>query len=184
MKIKANIVFIGFMATGKTSVAKVVARKMGKKYVSTDGLVVKRSKKTVAQIFEEKGEEAFRRLEVGSVEKVSKMKNVVIDCGGGIVINKINVDRLKRNGIIFLLKAASDTILERNSKEEGKRPLFKVEDQTTEIEKMLKIREPLYESSADYAINTTNLNVEQVAGKVIEILENVGGKSASVGKKK
>jgi len=172
------------MATGKTSVAKVVARKLGNKYVCTDGLVIKRSKKTVAQVFDEEGEEAFRRLEVEAVKEVCKMRNVVIDCGGGVVVNTINIDRLKRNGIIFLLKAASDTILERNFREEGKRPLLKVEDQAKEIERLLKIREPLYESSTDYVINTTNLNVEQVAGKVIEILENVGGKGASVSKKK
>lgn len=171
------------MAAGKTSVAKLVAKKLGKKYVSTDDSIVKRTGKTVAQIFNEEGEEAFRRLEIEAVKEVCKMEDMVVDCGGGVVVNKINIDRLKRNGILFLLKAPANTILQRNLKEKGKRPLLKVEDQVTEIEKLLKIREPLYESSADYMINTANLNIEQVAEEIIDILNNVGDKSAGVSKK-
>lgn len=171
------------MAAGKTSVAKLVAKKLGKRYVSTDDSIVKRTGKTVAQIFNEEGEEAFRRLEIEAVKEVCKMEDMVVDCGGGVVVNKINIDRLKRNGILFLLKAPANTILQRNLKEKGKRPLLKVEDQVTEIEKLLKIREPLYESSADYVINTANLNIEQVAEEIIDILNNVGDKSAGVSKK-
>jgi shikimate kinase len=171
------------MAVGKTSVAKLVAKKLRKRYVSTDDLIVKRTGKTVAQIFNEEGEEAFRRLEIEAVKEVCKMKDMVVDCGGGVVVNKINIDRLKRNGIIFLLKASANTILQRNLKEKGKRPLLKVEDQVTEIKKLLKIRELLYVNSADYVINTTNLNIEQVTEEIIGILNNVGDKSAGVSKK-
>jgi shikimate kinase len=89
------------MAAGKTSVAKLVAKKLGKRYVSTDDSIVKRTGKTVAQIFNEEGEEAFRRLEIEVVKEVCKMEDMVVDCGGGVVVNKINIDRLKRNGVIF-----------------------------------------------------------------------------------
>jgi shikimate kinase len=172
------------MATGKTSTAKEVARKLGKRYVSTDDLIVGKFKKTVAQIFYEEGEEVFRKKEVNTVKEVSKMKNVVIDCGGGIVINKVNIDRLKQNGIIFLLKAELDAILERSSKQQGKRPLLIVEDGTEEIKKMFNFREPLYENSADYIINTTELSVEEVAEKVTEIVRKSCGIGASESRKK
>jgi len=172
------------MATGKTSTAKEVARKLGKRYVSTDDLIVGKSKKTVAQIFYEEGEEVFRKKEVNTVKEVSKMKNVVIDCGGGIVINKMNIDRLKQNGIIFLLKAELDAILERSSKQEGKRPLLMAEGGTEEIKRMFNFRESLYENSADYIINTTELSVEGVAEKVTEIVRKSCGIGASESRKK
>ncbi len=172
------------MATGKTSVAKEVARKLGRKYVSTDDLIVEKSKKTVAQIFYEEGEEVFRKKEINTVEEVSKMEDVVIDCGGGVVMSRVNIDRLKQNGIIFLLKAEFDAILERGSKQEGKRPLLMAEGGTEEIKRMFNFREPLYENSADYVINTTELNAEEVAEKVTEIVRKSCGIGASESKKK
>ena len=172
------------MATGKTSVAKLVARKLGKRYVSTDNLIVRKSKKTIAQIFDENGEEAFRTFEVEVIEEVSKMENLVIDCGGGVIVNRINIERLKQNGIIFLLTASLNIILERNSREVGKRPLLRVGNQMDIVERLYNFRAPLYESSADYIINTTELSINQIAERVIEIMEGVRYKNASGSKKK
>jgi shikimate kinase len=158
--------------------------KLGRRYVSIDDLIVEKSNKTIVQIFYEEGEEAFRKKEVNTVEEVSKMKDVVIDCGGGVVMNRVNIDRLKQNGIIFLLKAEFYAILERSSKQEGKRPLLMVEGGTEDISRMFNFRDPLYENSADYVIDTTELSVEEVAEKVTEIVRRSCGIGGSESKKK
>ena len=124
MREKKNIVLIGFMATGKSSVAHLLAKRLNKRVVSTDSLIEKKSKKTIPQIFKQDGEIRFRELEIQVVKKVSEMKNVIVDCGGGVVLNKINIDRLKKNGIIILLTAKPEEILKRENKEKGARPLL------------------------------------------------------------
>ncbi|MGQ9781776.1 MAG: shikimate kinase [Nitrososphaeria archaeon] len=171
---KTNIVLIGFMATGKTTVAKAVARRLGKKYVSTDDMVVKKSKKTITQIFEEEGEGAFRKMEMEAIVEAAKMKNAVIDCGGGAVLNRINIERLKQDGVIISLKASPDIIVERNSRDGRRRPLLEVKNPPKTIRELLAHRAPLYTSSADYEIDTTDLTVEQVVTKIVEILQDVG----------
>jgi len=175
---KTNIVLIGFMATGKTTVAKAIAQKLGKKYVSTDDMVAERSKKTITQIFKEEGEREFRRLEMEAIEKASRMRNAVIDCGGGAVLNRINIERLKQGGVIILLKASPKVVLERNLRDDGKRPLLEVKDQASVIRELLASRTPLYQNSADYEVDTTNLTVEEVVAKVVEIFQNTGDRSA------
>jgi shikimate kinase len=172
------------MATGKTSAAKEVAKKLGKRYISIDDLIAEKFQKTVSQIFYEEGEEEFRKMEVKTIEEVSKMENLVIDCGGGVIVKKVNISRLRRNGTIFLLKAQFDTILKRSSSQEGMRPLLRVEGEIEEIRRLFNFREPFYESSADYVIDTTGLSVEGVAEKVTEIFERSGCRGASKGKKK
>ena len=77
---KNNLVIIGFMATGKTSVAQALANKLGKEYVSTDDLIVKKANKQIPKIFEDDGEIKFRELEIEIVKKVSEMDDIVVDC--------------------------------------------------------------------------------------------------------
>lgn len=175
---KTNIVLIGFMATGKTTVAKAIAQKLRKRYVSTDDMVAEKSKKTITKIFKEEGEREFRRLEMEAIEKASRMRNAVIDCGGGAVLNRINIERLKQEGVIILLKASPKAILERNSKDDRKRPLLEVEDQASIIQELLASRTPLYQNSADHEVDTTDLTVEEVVAKIVEIFQKTGDRSA------
>lgn len=168
---KTNIALIGFMATGKTSVAKSLAKKLNKKYVSTDELIVRKAKKSVQRIFTEDGEIRFREIEIEVVKEVSSMQNVVIDCGGGVVLNKINIDRLRKSSIIILLTATPDEILKRSLKQKGERPLLEVKDRRKKIIELLDFRRPFYERSADYKIDTSNLTVEEVVEKIIQILK-------------
>jgi len=166
---KENIVLIGFMATGKTSIAHFLAEKLKKKFVSTDSLIEKKAKKTIPQIFKEKGEICFRELEIQIIKKVSKMKNVIIDCGGGVVLNKINIDRLKENGMIFLLTASPQEILKRESKQKGARPLLSKKSKLKIIKELLNFREPFYKVACDYKIDTTKLSIEEAGKKIIKI---------------
>lgn len=166
----SNIVFIGFMATGKTSVAKKAAETLRKRYMSTDEMIVEKCGKSIPKIFEENGEQLFRKIEKEVVKEVAKMDNVVIDCGGGVVLDKDNVKALKEKGIIFLLQANPKTIFERSLKDIGGRPLLGTNYSIKDVEELLTKRAPFYLEAADYIIDTTGKSVEEVVSKVIEIL--------------
>jgi len=167
---KTNIALIGFMGTGKTTVGKILAKQLDKKYISTDLLITKKAGKPIPRIFNEDGEIRFRELEIEVVKEISKMNNLVIDCGGGIVLNKINIDRLKKNGtIIILLTASQKIILERILKEK-ERPLLEVKNKIKKIEELLSFRKPFYERAGDYCIDTSELTVDQTVEKIMDIL--------------
>ena len=98
-------------------------------------------------------------------------KNAVIACGGGIVLNKINTDRLRQNGVTVCLTAMPQVILERVSVEQGQRPLLEVEDRLNTIKEMLEFRGPFYERAADVTVDTSELGIDGVVDKIIEILK-------------
>lgn len=167
---KNNIVIIGFMATGKTNVARYLANELGKEYVSTDEMIVKKENKTIKSIFEEEGEIRFRELEIEVIKAISKMDNIVVDCGGGIVLNWINVVRLQEKGIIILLTASVEQILERSASS-PERPLLNVQDAQEKINVLLRFRKPFYERAADVCIDTTNLMTDDVVTRILEIVK-------------
>ena len=107
IEIKSNIALIGFMGTGKTSIAKDLATKLKKEFIHTDDFISVKAGKSIPKIFEQDGEQKFRELEIEVVKEISDKKNVVIDCGGGVILNVINIERLKKNAKIILLTASS-----------------------------------------------------------------------------
>ncbi|MFX1387709.1 MAG: shikimate kinase, partial [Promethearchaeota archaeon] len=100
-----SIALIGFMATGKTVVGKALANHLGNNYrfIETDQIIIEDAGKSIPEIFTEDGEIVFREYEIAACKKASKYNNVIISCGGGIVLNKINIDYLRRNSHIVLL---------------------------------------------------------------------------------
>ena len=167
---KNNIVIIGFMATGKTSVAQALASKLGKEYVSIDDLIAKKANKEIPKIFEDDGEIKFRELEIEIVKKVSEKDDIVIDCGGGVVLNWINVVRLKEKGIKVLLTASVERILERSSSS-TERPLLNVQNTKEKIVELLKFREPFYKKAADMIIDTTNQSIDNIVTQILDFLK-------------
>ena len=95
------------------------------------------------------------------------MKNAVIACGGGLVLNKINIDRLKKEGIIVYLTASPRVILKRVATEEGQRPLLEVDNPTLTIRGLLRFRKPFYERAADITIDTSKLDINAVSEEII-----------------
>ena len=110
---KSNIALIGFMGAGKTAVGRTLAEKLGKRFVELDSLIEQKAGKSVAEIFQQDGEISFRELEIEVTKEVSRERNLVIACGGGIVLNKINIDRLREESIIVYLVASPEVILRR-----------------------------------------------------------------------
>lgn len=167
---KTSIALIGFMGTGKTAVGKLLAAKLGKKFVELDSLIEQKAGKTIAEIFRQDGEITFRELEIEVTKEVAGGENLVIACGGGIILNKINIDRLQQQSRIVYLTASPSVILKRTSGEQNERPLLAVTDRARRIRELLKFRRPFYERAADIKIDTSRLDINSVTEQIIERL--------------
>lgn len=155
-----NIVLVGFMGTGKTTIAKALAKKLDMEYISTDRLIEEKERATIQEIFSKKGEKYFREAEKGIIKDVSRMENIVLDAGGGVVIDPENVGRLKEKGIVISLWAEPEEILER-TKKYTHRPLLNVEDPLARIKELLLERKPFYDR-ADYHVNTSGVSLAEL----------------------
>ncbi len=165
---KTNIALIGFMGTGKTAVAKVLAERLDKEFVELDSLIEQKVGKTIPEIFNQDGEVAFRELEIEVTKEVANKKNVVIACGGGVALNKINIDRLRKGCIIVYLTASPRVILKRTSSDENERPLLKKPNKAGHIQELLRFRKPFYERAADIKIDTSKLDINSTAKQIIK----------------
>lgn len=168
---KTSIALIGFMGVGKTVVGKALSGQLGKEFVELDALIERKAGKTIPAIFREDGETAFRELEIEITRDVSRKKNAVIACGGGVVLNQINIDRLRQENRIVCLTASPEIIIKRTSPRVGARPLLDVADRALEVTKLLKIREPFYQRAADIIINTSNQSLGRVVAEIISRVE-------------
>jgi shikimate kinase len=164
---KSSIALIGFMGSGKTKVGKALAQKLDKRFFELDPMIEEKAGKTIPEIFREAGEIAFRELEIAVTKEVAEEKNAVIACGGGVVLNKINIDRLKQEAVIVYLTASPGVILKRTARDTEERPLLKVADPAAQIRKLLKYRQPFYERAADITINTSKLDINSVVEQII-----------------
>jgi len=164
-----NIVLVGFMGTGKTEVGKIVAQRLERQRLCLDDMIEWKVGKPIVQIFKEDGEEQFRKVEAEVVKAASKDKNVVIDAGGGVVIDENNVKQLKEHGLIICLSARPEVIYNR-TKGHMHRPLLNTPDPVASIRDLLESRRAYYDR-ADYKIDTSDVSLEEVADKVIELLE-------------
>ena len=159
-KSSPNIVLVGFMGTGKTSIGKRLATRLRMRYMDTDDIIERDSGRCISDIFSEDGEETFRELESKAVRKVSKLNNHIISTGGGVVLKEANMVALKRNGIIFCLTATPEEIY-RRVQHQSHRPLLQTPDPLAKIKLMLEDRQPYY-AKADYTVETTGCSFEAV----------------------
>ena len=169
---KTNIALIGFMGVGKTAVGRALAGRLNKTFVELDSLIEQKAGKSIPQIFQQDGEVTFRELEIEAAKEVSGGENLVIACGGGIILNMINIDRLKKESMIVYLTASPGVILKRVLADGGGRPLLDVANPALTIRELLKFRKPFYERAADIKIDTSGLDInsltEQIINKMVE----------------
>ena len=164
-----NIVLVGFMGTGKTAVAKAAAEALEREYVSVDELIVAREKRAINDIFSEEGEPYFRKVEKEVVKEISLRTGLVVDTGGGVVLDAENMEALRRNGVVICLWADAHTIRQRTV-EHGHRPLLNVEDPEKKIKELLDYRKPFYQK-ADFHVDTTDLDIGAVVERIKGILD-------------
>lgn len=163
-----NIVLTGFMGTGKSAVGAELAKRLGRRLLDVDTEIERREGMKIPEIFALKGEPEFRMLETGMVKEVSAMKGLVISTGGGVVLNEVNMEALRCNGVIVCVTASPETILERTGKS-MERPLLDVPDPMEKIREMLGQRAPYYEN-ADITVDTGGKSPMEVAGEILDAL--------------
>jgi len=169
---KTSVALIGFMGTGKTTVGKMLAEKLGRQFIELDEVIENKAGKSIPDIFKQEGEIVFRELEIEVTKDIAGRKNVIIACGGGLILNKINVDRLKQECIVVYLTASLGVILKRTSNDAGKRPLLAVPDRSRQIKELLKFRRPYYRNSADIIVNTSKMSINTVVHRIMEELQD------------
>lgn len=158
-----NIVLIGMMGSGKTSVAIELSRSLSLKMVDTDDMIERLKGHTVSEIFKHYGEEHFRSLEAEIATKLKNQKNLIIATGGGFIVNPLNMKAMKENGIIFYLKGSSQVLLDRIGDDES-RPLAN----PLNFEAILSKRDPIYNEAADYIIDVDKKEVAEIANEIIK----------------
>ncbi len=170
-----NIVLIGYRGTGKSTVSRILAFKLRRTLVKTDQKIVERAGVSIPRLVEQKGWEAFRRLEAEVVERVAQTtRDSVIDCGGGVVLNEENVRRLKQAGKTVLLTAAFETILKRIKNDPNRPPLKQGMTFEEEQRKILAEREARYNAAADLVFDTTLKRPPETAGEIMDRFQQEG----------
>ena len=163
-----NIVLIGFMGSGKTTVGKSLEEKTDMVFVDTDELIEAYEGCKISEIFADKGEAYFRRLEKETLKNLlESTDNKVISTGGGIVTNQENIPLLKQLGKVFYLRIKPETVVERLEGDKT-RPLLIGEDKLVKVEQLMTDRKELYEMAADKTIDTDGLSVSEIVGKILE----------------
>ncbi|MDO5293093.1 MAG: shikimate kinase [bacterium] len=164
---KENIILIGFMGSGKTTVGKKIATSLGYSFLDTDELIVKRAGMEITDIFETQGETAFRKMESELLKELNAtVTHAVISTGGGLPLRKENAQLLRTLGLVNYLKVTKEVVLKR-LKGDTSRPLLAGENVEEKIEQLLTSRDSVYQSVCHIEINAENGTPEQVAERVI-----------------
>ena len=164
-----NIVLIGYRGTGKSVISKILADILHCKCYSLDEEITQQTGKSIREIVEQEGWKRFREIERGVVEKISsEVRNSIIDCGGGVVLDERNVADLRRSGKVVLLISSFEKIIQRISRDLRRPPLEATLSFEEEQRKALSERDPKYRAAADCVFETTDLKPRQTAMKIIE----------------
>src|SRR3989338_170669 len=166
----SNIILIGFRGSGKTEAAKSLSKNLGFPVLSTDKLFEK-AHGDIGKFVAENGWKLFRKLESKIIHELNA-ESSIIDCDGGIVENSRNMEKLKENGIVFWLKADSQTIIKRlknNAKNYSSRPPLTGHSFKKEIRLILRKRSPLYKKFSDFEINTSRKSADEAASEIISM---------------
>ncbi len=161
-----NLVLIGPMGSGKSSVAREIARTTGRRWVDTDKLVVDQAGRSIAEIFTSEGEEHFRDQEAAALRSLAPGTGLVVATGGGIVTRPDNVVLLQRLGIVVWLTAREEVLFERVSRNR-RRPLLHTADPRATLRDLLARRQPLYEACAHLSIDTSDAPHARLAETIL-----------------
>jgi len=169
-KFKMNIALIGFRGIGKTTIAKLLAKKLDKRLISTDEEVVKRIKTTIQKYIQKYGWNKFREVESEVIDIVSCSDECVFDTGVNIVMRNENIINLKKNALIIFLTADAKTITNRIKSINGISTLIKF-NYINEIKEIFHGHEHRYKNAADYTIDTSNLSPEEICDLIIHYVQ-------------
>ena len=169
-----KIILIGYRCTGKTSVGKKIAERLGIPFYDTDELIQSHTNKTITEIVDEKGWNAFRAEERATIKKLSSLTDGVIAAGGGAVMDAENRKALKQDGLCMWLTADVKTIVARMRNDRAtmaQRPPLSDDGVEQEIAETLKAREPFYQEMTDCIVDTAGKAIDAVVDEICSALD-------------
>ena len=164
-----NIFLIGFMGSGKSTIARMLAKEMKKELIEMDETIEAEAGCTINQIFEERGENCFRDLESQLIVRIADKGGMVVSCGGGAVLREENVLNMRKNGKIVYLCATPETIYKR-VRHSTNRPLLNGNMNVEYISELMGKRLPVYEKAADTVIDVNNKEKKEIVAKILEVV--------------
>ena len=164
-----NIFLIGFMGSGKSTIARMLAKETTKELIEMDETIEAEAGCSINQIFEEHGEEHFRDLESQLVIRIADKGGTVVSCGGGVVLREENVRNMRENGKIVYLCATPETIYKRVCHSTN-RPLLNGNMNVEYIGKLMKKRLPVYEKAADIVIDVNDKEKIEIVTEILNIV--------------
>ena len=165
-----NIFLVGPMGSGKSTIGRQLATRLGKEFYDSDREIEARTGVDIALIFEIEGEQGFRKRETAMLEELAGLHDVIIATGGGVVLSADNRNLLNRSGTVVYLKSSPERLFERTARDK-KRPLLNTEDRKLTIQKLLDDRNPLYEEVADIVISTDDEPIKLIVSNINQELE-------------
>jgi len=165
-----NIVLIGYRGTGKSTVGRLLAARLGRELVSTDAEIVTRAERTIPEIVAQEGWEYFRNMESDICKEFASRDRLVIDTGGGAILRTQNVEVLKKNATVFWLTASVETITKRIGGNNQRPSLTGTKSFVDEIQDVLRERTPKYQAAADHRIETDDRSINQVIETLLTLV--------------
>nr|WP_267877336.1 bifunctional shikimate kinase/3-dehydroquinate synthase AroKB [Massilia mucilaginosa] len=172
-----NIFLVGLMGAGKTTIGRILARKLGKRFVDSDHEIEARTGATIPWIFEIEGEASFRRREAEVIRDLTAQDGLVLATGGGAVLDPASRAYLKQRGRVVYLRASVNSIMLRTTHDKS-RPLLQTADPRKKLEELTAQREPLYREIADLVIDTGRPNVQSMVQTILTQLSALGPAAA------
>ena len=170
-----NIVLIGFMGAGKSTISDYLSTVFDMKLVEMDQVIAEKEEMSIPDIFATYGEEYFRNLETNLLKELQTGQNCIISCGGGVALRQENVVEMKKNGRVVLLTASPETIFER-VKDSNDRPILDGNKNVEFIAGLMEQRREKYEAAADVVVQTDNKTIVQICEELISKLMELDGK--------
>ena len=164
-----NIILIGFMGCGKSSIGRRLAKRLGRNFLDSDELISTRAGDSISGIFATEGEEGFRKRETEELRGLAGSSGIVLATGGGAVLNPVNRELLRELGLVIWLHADPETLFERATRSR-KRPLLEVENPRGTFNALLESRLPIYADAADLRVDATGLSHEQTVDKLLGLV--------------
>lgn len=164
-----NIILVGPMGAGKTTIGKQLAQQLGRDFYDSDRFIEEHTGVNIPLIFELEGEEGFRKREKNALIELTQKRDIVLATGGGAVLDQENRNQLSKHGFVIYLSAPLAQLINRTAKDRN-RPLLQTEDPHKKLEEILTVRDPLYREVADEVIETDDKPVRNVVKKLLTII--------------
>lgn len=165
-----NIFLIGFMGSGKSTIAKLLSKETSRELVEMDETIEAEENMTINEIFEKYGETYFRDLESQLIERIAQKGGAVVSCGGGAVLREENISNMKKNGLVVYLSATPQTIYER-VRHSTNRPLLNGNMNVEYIQELMEKRLPMYENATDVVVDVNKKEKTEILEEIVSLLK-------------